>query len=87
MVIMMMAFHNFSGPVAWLKNLAPSLKRIAPLVIVDRDPDKYGGGYNHFMTKEKLLAIVALSNFELEKIETFLERDNIYIFTLDTFAE
>lgn len=82
MIIMMMAFHDFTKPTEWLENAEKSLKPGAPLVIIDRDPDKYGGRSSHFYTKEKMLEPVMKSNFKLVKIETFLERDNIYIFRL-----
>jgi ubiquinone/menaquinone biosynthesis C-methylase UbiE len=82
MIIMMMAFHDFTKPTKWLGNAEKSLKPGAPLVIIDRDPDKYGGRHNHFYTKEKMQEAVAKSNFKLVKIETFLERDNIYVFKL-----
>ncbi len=82
MIIMMLAFHDFTKPTQWLKNAEKRLKPGAPLVIIDRDPDKYGGRHSHFYTEEKMLETVGKSNFELVKIETFLERDNIYIFRL-----
>jgi len=80
MVIMVCAFHDFEQPVEWLNNVKPSLKPNATLVIVDRDPDKWGRGWNHFMTKEKVLKTVKQADYELIRIETFLPRDNIYIF-------
>ena len=81
MVIMIMAFHDFEKPVKWLNNVVKYLKPNAKLVIVDRDPDRWGQEYNHFMTKKKLLKTVQKSGFVVERIETFLERDNIYIFS------
>ena len=37
-------------------------------------------GLDHFMTKEAILDSVNKSDSELVRLETFLERDNIYIF-------
>jgi ubiquinone/menaquinone biosynthesis C-methylase UbiE len=82
MVIMMRAFHHFANPAAWMKNVIPSMKPGAPLVIVDLDPDKTGRGHYHFMTKEEVLESMQDTPFELDRIETFLARDNIYIYKL-----
>jgi len=82
MVVMMMAFHDFTKKVEWLENVKPSMKPDAPLVIIDRDPEKVNGGWGHFMTKDDILKTVKQANFELARIETFLPKDNIYIFRL-----
>ncbi|MFZ5516941.1 MAG: class I SAM-dependent methyltransferase [Candidatus Zhuqueibacterota bacterium] len=81
LVIMLMAFHDFEQPVQWLNNLTHYLKSGARLVIVDKDPDRWGQGHGHFMTKNRLLETVQKSDFAIERIETFLEQDNIYIFS------
>ena len=80
MVIMVMAFHDFEKPVEWLENVKPSMKPEATLVIIEKDLDRWGKGRNHFMTKNEILETVAKADFELVRIETFLARDNIYIF-------
>jgi ubiquinone/menaquinone biosynthesis C-methylase UbiE len=80
MVILVMAFHDFEKPVDWMINVKPSMKSDATLVIVDKDPVKWGQGWNHFMTKEEILETAQKADYELLRIETFLERDNIYIF-------
>ncbi len=82
MVIMMKAFHDFDKPVEWMKNVIPSMKPGAPLVIVDVDPDKSGYDRDHFLTKEQVLAKMEKTDFELVRIETFLEKDNIYLYKL-----
>jgi hypothetical protein len=82
MIFMVMAFHDFAEPVAWLRNAKTSMKSDATLVIVDRDPDKISGGRGHFMTKDEILDTVKEADFELVRVETFLENDNIYIFRL-----
>ncbi|MBN2424556.1 MAG: methyltransferase domain-containing protein [Calditrichaceae bacterium] len=82
MVIMLRAFHDFTEPVEWMKNVIPSLKSGALLVIVDGDPDKMGSGHHHFYTREKVLSIMKQTAFELVKMMTFLEKDTIYVFRL-----
>jgi ubiquinone/menaquinone biosynthesis C-methylase UbiE len=82
MVIMMRAFHDFEKPPEWMKNVIPGLKPGARLIIIDPDPEKSGRGRGHFWTKEKVLSTMQETDFELVRIETFLERDNIYIYKL-----
>lgn len=82
-VIMMMAFHDFTKPVEWMQNVISYMKPEAKLVIIDRDPKKLGGSYGHFLTKEEVLNIMNKTDFELVTIETFLQKDNIYIYTLN----
>jgi len=53
------------------------------LVIVEMDPDKWGRGRSHLMTKEEILETVKKSGFKLDRIETFLPVHNIYIYKLD----
>lgn len=79
MVIMVYVFHHLEEPVAFLRNTKPSLKPAAPLVIVERDPDKFGGRDGHFLPKEKVIAALNEADYVIEKILTFLLRDNIYI--------
>lgn len=82
MVFMIAAFHDFARPVEWLENVKPSMKTGALLVIVEKDPDKIGTSRHH-MSRDEILATVRKADFELIKIETFLEDDNIYIFRLN----
>jgi ubiquinone/menaquinone biosynthesis C-methylase UbiE len=80
MVFMSYVLHDLSRPVTFLENLKPSLKANAPLVILERDPEKYTKTAWHFWKKEKVLKTVKAAGFRLDRIETFLPRDNIYIF-------
>jgi len=79
MIIMVYVFHDLAKPVEFMQNLKPDLKPGAKVVIVDRDPDKHGKEYDHFYKKEKMVRLINESEYQLEKIETFLERDNIFI--------
>ena len=82
MIIMMRAFHDFTEPVAWMKNAASALKPGALMVIIDLDTDKRGNWNNHFLTKEQVLDLMDKTDFELVKIYDFLERDLIFVFKL-----
>jgi arsenite methyltransferase len=79
MVFIVNAFHDLAKPVELLNNLVPSLKPDAPVVIIDRDPSKFRDSTGHFLTQEKILGMIEQSDFELDRIETFLAQHNIYI--------
>jgi ubiquinone/menaquinone biosynthesis C-methylase UbiE len=79
MVFIVNAFHDLSKPVELLNNIVPSLKPGAPVVIIDRDPDKVGGYNRHVLTQEEVLEHIKNSDFDLDRIETFLPQHNIYI--------
>jgi ubiquinone/menaquinone biosynthesis C-methylase UbiE len=80
MVFMCYVLHDLEEPVPFLKNLKPSLKPNAPLVILERDPGKWSDAIGHFLKKKKLMKLVESAGYRLERIETFLSRDNIYIY-------
>jgi ubiquinone/menaquinone biosynthesis C-methylase UbiE len=80
MIVMMQVYHDLAKPVIFFKNLKKYLKPGANVVIIDKDPDRWGRGWDHFMTKEAILDSVKKSGYELIRLETFLEKDNIYIF-------
>ncbi|MBE0558708.1 MAG: class I SAM-dependent methyltransferase, partial [Proteobacteria bacterium] len=82
MVVMMNAFHDFTEPTTWMRNVIPSMKPSATLVIIDRDPDKMQSSWNHFMTKNQILEAMSATDFTIVRILTFLERDNVYVFRL-----
>jgi arsenite methyltransferase len=79
MVFIVNAFHDLAKPVELLNNIVPSLKPGAPVVIIDRDPDKVGGFNRHVLTQEEVLEHIKNSDFDLDRIETFLPQHNIYI--------
>ena len=79
MVIMIYVFHHLEEPVPFFGNLTRTLKPGAPVVIVERDPEKYNGWSGHFYPKDKVLQIIENTGYRLAKIFTFLSRDNIYV--------
>jgi ubiquinone/menaquinone biosynthesis C-methylase UbiE len=80
MIVMMLVYHDLEEPVIFFRNLKKYLKHNANVVVIDRDPERWGQGLDHFMTKEAILDSVKTSGYELVRLETFLEMDNIYIF-------
>ena len=80
MAIMVWVYHHLEQPVAMLKNLAPSLKASAPVVILDPDPDQEGElDSPRPSSKERVASEAREAGFELVRIDTFLPRDVIYI--------
>jgi ubiquinone/menaquinone biosynthesis C-methylase UbiE len=79
MAIMVYVFHHLEKPVAFLKNIKASLKPSAPLVIIERDPDKFNDRSGHFLPKKEVIQAIKEANYDLSNMETFLPRDNIFI--------
>ncbi len=79
MVIMVYTFHHLETPVEYLENLRKRIGCNTPVVIVERDPDRYGHEYNHFLKKEKVVNLIKAADYQLKKLFTFLKRDNIYV--------
>ncbi len=82
MIFMVAAFHDFERPVEWLENAKTSMNPDATLVIVEKDPERFGRDSGHHMRKDEILSTVKKAGLELVKVEMFLENDNIYIFRL-----
>jgi len=81
MVVMVHAFHDFSQPVKWLKNVRSYMKEDARLVIIDRDSERCTISYDkrHFMNEKQITDLIIEGGFEIMKIDRHLEQDNIYI--------
>jgi ubiquinone/menaquinone biosynthesis C-methylase UbiE len=79
MIFIVNAFHDLAKPVKLLNNLSQSLKPDAPVVILDRDPEKVNYSTDHFLSREEVLDKIQESVFELDRLETFLPQHNIYI--------
>lgn len=82
MVFMSYVLHDLERPVPFLKNLKPCLKPHAPLVVLEQAPEKTGNTW-HFWKKEKILKTVQAAGYRLDRMETFLLRDNIYVFYVE----
>jgi ubiquinone/menaquinone biosynthesis C-methylase UbiE len=79
MIIMVYVFHDLSDPVNLMENAKKYLSPGAPVVIVDRDPDRYGNWSSHFMSRNEIVEKVEQEKYRIVKTFTFLTRDNIYI--------
>lgn len=80
LVYMINTYHHLDKPVELMRNIAPSLKPDGLFVIIEHDPQKYPGAGSHSTPQDVLLDQAEKAGFELVRIETFLERDNINIF-------
>ncbi len=80
MVFMVLTYHHLARPVDLLKNLIPSLKSGATIVIIDPDPEKDEDRGGHESTSaDKMRREAVRAGLQVVRIETFLERDNIFI--------
>jgi ubiquinone/menaquinone biosynthesis C-methylase UbiE len=80
MAIMVWVYHHLSRPVALLKNLIPSLKPGAPVVIIDPDPEREGEKDSQRpSSRDSVEEEARAAGFELVGVETVLPRDLIFI--------
>ena len=80
MAFMVWVYHHLDEPVALLKNLRPSLKPGATLVIIDPAPERGGEkDSEHVTTKARLAEHGKKAGYEVFRVETFLPQDNIFI--------
>jgi len=82
-ILMVHVFHiiiHDQNPLSFLENIRPSLKPEGLLVIVHWDGKKMGYPDVYAYSRESLLEVIEESDFKLVRVETFLPRDNIYIF-------
>jgi ubiquinone/menaquinone biosynthesis C-methylase UbiE len=79
MVVIVHAFHDFTKPVEWLKNLKKYMKPGASLAILDRDPKRWGRMSYHFLSRDEVIRMLKEGGFENIRVDTSLPNDNIYI--------
>ena len=79
MVFMVNVFHDLEKPIALLDNLLRSLKQGGLVVIIEQDPEKHSNASGHFYQREEVLRLIRQSKFELDRIETFLTYQNIFV--------
>jgi len=79
MAFMINVYNAFEDPTRFLRNIAPALKPGGTLAIVLDDPAKSGGESERSATREEFLASVDKAGYKVEKEETFLEHDGLYV--------
>jgi ubiquinone/menaquinone biosynthesis C-methylase UbiE len=80
MVIMVYVLHHLDRPIEFLQSLEGYLRPGAPVVIVEKNHDTDRTHPPQFMTMRQILETIEESGYELERTETFLPRDTIYIY-------
>jgi len=80
MVIMVYVLHHLDRPIEFLQNLEGYLKTDAPVVIIEKNHHTERSHPPQFMTGRQVLETIEESGYELEKTETFLPRDTIYVY-------
>jgi len=82
MAFMINVYNAFEDPGRFLRNIAAALKPGGTLAIVLDDPAKSGGESARSATRDEFLASVDKAGYKVEKEETFLERDGLYVLRL-----
>jgi tRNA A58 N-methylase Trm61 len=77
LVVIVHAFHDFTQPVAWLRNVKKYLRPGATVAIIDRDPSQ--GGESHFWPRERILRYVEEAGFEATKVVDSISRHLIVV--------
>ncbi|MBN1821829.1 MAG: class I SAM-dependent methyltransferase [Prolixibacteraceae bacterium] len=80
MMILVYVFHDLTQPIEFTRNTKKYLKDSGSLVLIEKDVIKDPGGRGHFLLQKELLDRISKTGYKLRRIETFLEKDNIYIF-------
>jgi ubiquinone/menaquinone biosynthesis C-methylase UbiE len=82
MIIMVYVLHMLDKPLSFMENIKKYMKPGASLVIIEKDTHRERAHPPSFMTKKQILDTIQKTNYKLERIETFLPKDTIYIFKL-----
>jgi len=79
MIVMVYVFHDLEKPEKFLGNIRKDLKKGAKLYLVERDPERFGERYKHFLTRDEVAGLVRNGGFRVIKIIDDFPRDNIYV--------
>jgi ubiquinone/menaquinone biosynthesis C-methylase UbiE len=82
MIIMVYVLHMLDRPLPFMENIKTYMRPDTPLVIIEKDTSRERAHPPSYMTKKQILDTMQETDYELERIETFLPRDTIYIFKL-----
>jgi len=77
LIVIVHAFHDFSQPVEWLRNVRKYLRPGATVAIIDRDPSQ--GGDGHFWPRERIVRYAEEAGFEPAKIVDSISRHLIVV--------
>jgi len=77
LVVIVHAFHDFTQPVAWLRNVKKYLGPGATVAIIDRDPSQVGD--SHFWPRERIVRYAEEAGFEPTKVVDSISRHLIVV--------
>ena len=80
MIIMVYVLHHLDKSAAFLNNLKKYIKHGAPLVIIERNTHEERTDAHSFMRREDIFEAMEESDYTLERMMTFLQKDTIYIY-------
>lgn len=78
LIFIISSYHHFDDPVALLQNARPALKPGGRLAIVEWAPREGAG--DEYMTPEKMEAQMTQAGYKLDRIDTFLLPNGLYIY-------
>ena len=79
LIYIISTYHHLDDKIGLMRNIRSSLKPGGTFVIIENEPEK-SGWPSHTTPEKVVIAEATESGFELVRIESFLEEDNIYIF-------
>jgi len=82
MVIMVYVLHMLDKPIEFMENVKKYMGPETPLVIIERNTHNDRAHAPSFMSNKQILDTLAETDYVLERTETFLARDTIYIYKL-----
>lgn len=80
LIVMVYVLHELERPIPFVKNLHSYLRPGGSLVIIERNTTVESRQSHSFMTSGRILATMNETGYELDRTETFLPRDTIYIY-------
>jgi 2-polyprenyl-3-methyl-5-hydroxy-6-metoxy-1,4-benzoquinol methylase len=83
MIIMVYVLHHLDEPVAFMENVKKYLKPGAPVVLIERNTHEERTHAHSFMRREDVFEAMEDSDYTLERIMSFLEKDTIYIYKVE----
>jgi len=82
MVIMVYVLHMLDKPLEFMENVKKYMRPDTPLVIIERNTHWDRAHAPSFMSNRQILDTLEETDYVLERTETFLAKDTIYIFKL-----
>ena len=80
MIVMVYVLHMLEKPVEFLRNVRKYMRPGALLVIIERNGTQDRAHYPSFMTKKQILETMGETGYALDRTESFLPKDTIYIY-------